>query len=58
MSREKLHRAIRTNDFTTVKELIESPEGNDLAKAKNYYGMMDRPIRISKPITRTKQFAI
>lgn len=38
MNREKLHRAIRTNDFTTVKELIESPDGNDLAKAKNYYG--------------------
>lgn len=51
MNREKLHRAIRTNDITTVKELIESPEGNDLAKAKNYYGMMDRPIKISKSIT-------
>lgn len=38
MNREKLHRAIRTGDFTTVKQLIESPEGQDLAKAKNYYG--------------------
>lgn len=42
MNREKLHRAIRTNDFETVKQLIESPDGNDLAKAKNYYGMVIR----------------
>lgn len=44
MEREKLHRAIRTNDFTTVKHLIESPDGHDLAKAKNYYGTIDKQI--------------
>lgn len=38
MNREKLHRAIRTDDFTTVKQLIELPDGHDLARAKNYYG--------------------
>lgn len=38
MNREKLHRAIRTGDLETVKQLIESPDGTNLAKAKNYYG--------------------
>lgn len=39
MNREKLHRAIRTGDFGVVKQLIESMDGINLAKAKNYYGL-------------------
>lgn len=39
MNREKLHRAIRTGDFEVVKQLVESSDGINLAKAKNYYGL-------------------
>lgn len=42
MNREKLHRAIRTGDMAIVKQLIELPEGHDLAKAKNYYGLYSK----------------
>lgn len=38
MNREKLHRAIRTGDYDLVRDLIATPDGHNLAKAKNYYG--------------------
>lgn len=39
LNRERLHRAIRTSDIETVKQLIEQPEGLNLARAKNYFGL-------------------
>lgn len=39
LNREKLHRAIRSGNIDLVQQLIELPEGLNLARAKNYFGL-------------------
>lgn len=38
-NREKLHQAVRAADLNEVKRMIELPDGNLYAVAKNYYGL-------------------
>lgn len=42
-NREKLHRAIRTENIKEIKQILSKSEGSRLARAKNYYGKYFSP---------------